>query len=523
MAKIKIQDYIRDVELNRQRLISSIKKQSPINDNISLGETVTKVTNIINNIESPVENKYRVRWININGDLIRTDYVEAGTNVTPPDPAIFNCDPDYLEFDDWTTTSDITNVQKDIDCGTIYKTKADSDGRRWTYIFCNLASSIGLTVTIPYNKRNNAAIMLIDWGDGSELEQLPTDSYIGLVSHTYQEDDHYVIKVWCDYNGWVFNTEPPNYLLGARDLTDCVYKMFLGDNISSSKRLQLDSSALKYVSIPNSSTITSFTSEFFNNNNSLECIIFPKNITSTDNFWGYSLKYIVLNQKLKSLPSYFLAYMNAALSLILPDGLATIYNSMLTQSNGNGTRLTEKLTIPATVTELGNSALAYSVIPEIIFEVPSSLSIIGNNAFTRCSGLTTFDLTQFSNLTSVKSYAFNSTDIEVMQVKPGIVLEQAAFGNMYRLKELILYDNFDMPLGLSSYNLSLNTLYNIANWLKDNTGLTAKQFVFSKYTKVVLQTNYINVQGLPANKSDAGAVSLFDYIRNKNWTISFYS
>ena len=83
MSRIKIQDYIKDVELNRQRLVNATNSDN----NSSLSSVVTSAIDKIYQVDTvnTSSNLFQVRFFDIDGNIIKSQWVEKGTTVIPPE------------------------------------------------------------------------------------------------------------------------------------------------------------------------------------------------------------------------------------------------------------------------------------------------------------------------------------------------------------------------------------------------------------------------------------------------------
>ena len=545
---VDVLDFAKSVESDRKRLVNIVKKHNPtVNQNAPLSEVVTKVSSLISEPSNLDTTKHRVRWININGDIIRTDYVDDGVSVIPPDPDTFNCDPDYLEFDYWTTTSDITNVQKDIDCGTIYKTKADDENKRWTYLFIHLPDD-GVTITIPFSKGSQLTDFYIDWGDGSAIES-PVDVASGTLSHTYTNAGNYVIKCWCSYLNWFFNTSSSTYLLGSQALNKYIYKLFYGENIIPSQYNFNYCSYLNYISLSNNFP-TSMPSGFLNKC-PIIALILPTTITKISSscfYESYGLTQLVLPQNISITSSSLLAHTYLD-DVILPDGLTSIYSQLFYNSSGGGNSRLRRIFIPKSVTSIGSSAFnGNTALCDIRFEKNSTLKTIGDRAFASCNalrelilptsvttisgqytfmyaGVTKFNSEELVNwVNATNGPIFENMKIKTLTILPTLVnFYNTTFIHLKYLEELILYNDFDLNISLNGmWRLSDNCLINIADWLKDNSGNSdiVRTIGFTSCLIHKLNDIRINTSGERSYDKE-NSKSLVEVIQDKNWTISW--
>lgn len=202
------------------------------------------------------EGKYRVRYFDIDGTLIKVDYVESGGKTTPPDAPSY--DPNYLIFAEWNYDTDNYIVEQPTDIGAIYDTVNDA-----TYMFCTFAPYTGLNPTI-----NITGYTSIDWGDGT----IDTNN-----SHTYAKEGKYLIKI----NG---NMQLTNDGLSYKLLTtkSALTKIYIATQAATTIAYYLFSSYnnLKIISLPK--TITKINNNFCSMCYSLKNINIPKNVTAID-------------------------------------------------------------------------------------------------------------------------------------------------------------------------------------------------------------------------------------------------
>ena len=246
MAKIKVLDFAKNIDRNRKRLINNAKnKGKEVNEYLSLDDIVT----INNTIQpSPLSDLCRIRWFDIDGSLLRQEYVSKGQSIQDePTPSFDN---DFLEFVEFVRCDDIVNIQNNIDCGAIYKVKPDEYGRRWTHIFCTFNSVNGMSPKILFMRSQNSTLvgkLYIDWGDGI-IDEFSSGTN-GNATHTYITEGEYIIKIYGEVEGWSLGNSG-----GTDTFIDCkqaVDKIYYGDNIKIiGKRSLYYCHSLKIVSLP---------------------------------------------------------------------------------------------------------------------------------------------------------------------------------------------------------------------------------------------------------------------------------
>ena len=191
----------------------------------------------------------------------------------------------------------------------------------------------------------------------------------------------------------------------------------------------------------------------------------------TNSSYKYALLKAYLGEKVKSIASNTFYSCNSLTSVTIPSSVTSI-----SPDTFNSCYSLTSITIPSSVTRIDGSILwnCYSLTS---ITIPSSVTRIGGNVFESC----------------------------------------------YSLTDFVLYEDFNIS-GINLYNCALSdeSLIDIANKLKDNTGNTASTITFSTYKhRTRMNTIYLDVNGARVPYGTAGAVSILKFIQNKNWTVSF--
>lgn len=212
------------------------------------------------------QGKWRVRYFDVDGTILKIEYVENGGRTTPPTTNP-NYDPQYLIFDGWNYDIENLIVNQPIDIGVAYKTVNDL-----TYLFVKAVSK---TVRLSFTN-----FVSIDWGDGT----INTEN-----SHTYENYGDYVIKVEGNFS---FNTSSSQYMINPTGLLKKVY--LTGRNNLASYAFQ-NCRNLEVVALCGISNIPN---EYSFRNTAVKCVIGGKKAfdsSSTNMFFNgaYKLKYIV--------------------------------------------------------------------------------------------------------------------------------------------------------------------------------------------------------------------------------------
>lgn len=289
--------------------------------------------------EIPVDNgpiyegKYRVRYFDLDGTILKIEYVANGGRTTPPQAPVY--DPDYLIFDEWNY--DIANyiVEQPTDIGAIYKTVDDI-----TYLFIRLTENIGLT--IPTLQIANATS--IDWGDGTIDTNL---------THTYTKYGEYIIKI----SGM---TSITTYLFGSGTTVynTCLKKCYLRDGVISLGQYA------------------------FNGCETLINVSIPKTVTSISGYslsGCYSIKHITIPKGITTIPTYMFNYCYSLTSVSIPETVTSVGTNAFTRCYPM-----KSLIIPKNVTSIGANAFAScSCVTNYIFNCSSVPTLSNTNAFNQ--------------------------------------------------------------------------------------------------------------------------------------------
>lgn len=123
--------------------------------------------------------KYRVRFFDYDGTILKTVYTDGGAVEAPAVP-----DHERLLFQEWN--NDFDNITDDLDVGAIYTTKSGK-----CEFVIDINSLTGLTQYVGVGIKSGT--VTVDWGDGA-VETLST---VGdaRIAHTYSVGGKYTIMV----------------------------------------------------------------------------------------------------------------------------------------------------------------------------------------------------------------------------------------------------------------------------------------------------------------------------------------
>ena len=235
-------------------IVNTSKNKVTLNTkNTIVGENI-EVNFADSNSSGEVGDGYKIRYIDVDGTVLKTEYVDEGGKLTPPNNPTYNSE--YLEFDIWNYNVENYVVERDTDIGAIYRTKTGD-----TYFFIRLTENIGLT--IPTLKISGATS--IDWGDGTVDTNL---------THTYADYGDYVIKI----SGM---TQITNYLFGSSGslYNYSLLKCYLGSTVTSIGNNAFSfCESITSVIIPES--VISIGNYAFSSCESITSVIIPESVIS---------------------------------------------------------------------------------------------------------------------------------------------------------------------------------------------------------------------------------------------------
>lgn len=368
---------------------------------------------------------YKIRYIDADGTILKTEYVEEGGKLTPPSNPTY--DSEYLEFDGWNYDVDNYIVNRNTDVGAIYRTKTGD-----TYLFIRLTENIGLE--IPTMSISGATS--IDWGDGTVDTNL---------THTYADYGDYVIKI----SGM---TQITTYLFGASNIVVyCLQKCYLGNNVTSIGDFVFrNCQSLTNINIPKS--VTSIGMGAFQGCYPLTNVTIPESVTSIGigTFSScYSLTNINIPESVTSIGPAAFQESYSLTSINIPDGITSIG----LQTFSSCYSLTS-INVPSSVTSIGQNAFNNCTNLENI-TIPNSVTSIGEHAFTNCY--------------LIQNYVFNCTSVPTLS-------GTSVFTNINQVATIIwvkdeLVENYKSATNWSTYATYIKPISAMPQKLKEELGL----------------------------------------------------
>lgn len=499
MSNIKVIDFLKEVESNRQSLIANAQSKGKIIDN---NASLTQAVAVNNTIEpTAVPEKIEVRFFDADGTLLQSNYIEYGGSVTPPNNP--NYDPDRLTFKRWASAigEQFDNITHDVDFGALYSIKNGS-----YHLFCTFNDDTGYTVTLPvYQNKSNT--ITINWGDDTE-NNTKTNTGTTNISHTYAKAGSYEIIVSSDtpidypsyyyyISSYLLSTSSSSKVFNA--LTKTYMPFLYSNNFQYTKNVDIaiienisnlgTIFAPKFIILNTTRTVNTssvsiisyqtkmliFDSSFESGElsvsyaYSLDKIIVPQNTICTLNYIGDIIKIIILSNEIY--------YTGTNLSQLRK----TKSLQFLNLQNGS--------TLPSIIDSFNLEEYIY---PDIISEIDG--------------------------------YIARNSKLKQVKIPNNCIVSNGCLYKIYNLETLILYQNFDYSLRISSYQITQSCVIDMLNKVKDNTGLTAKTLSFSADNiSMMLLNTYVVLDNdiwVLADSTTPNAMTLVEAFNSKNWTIS---
>lgn len=515
--------FAKNVEMNRQRLIENCRVNGKtISDNASLSQAVT--TN--NTITMDPTTKCIVRYFDLDGTLLTKQNVTLNDVLVLPSQNP-NFDDEYLTFVGWKKSASIEDVdgvsfvRDNAEIGARYvvaeQITIDDVSIRPTIIKCHFNDSTDLSPTINYFK-NATSVLYIDWGDGV-VDALTNSNTTGTVTHTYTTFGHYVIKLYST-GVYGFNTNSSRHALGSQLYNQTIKSVYLGDNFELRDYVFQNSYSLEAVVIPDNITIATTMTGLFYNCYSLHSVVLPDTMTATGSNCFYScsaLKYVILPRTLTTLSS---STFSSCLSL----QCITIPNTVTFIDTGNfsNCEAIEYVKLPQNITSLSDNLFSYCYSLRSVI-IPENVVSIGASFCNQCYSLKSLVLPDKLERIGSNSI-YNCYSLEKIHLPDTLKSTNAnMLSTAHNLVDLRLPENYNQSLSLEYCRSLTDSAYvHIANQIKNLTGETAVIIRFVKYHKVRLENIYLNANtGELCAPVDENAISLIDFIRNKNWTVVF--
>jgi hypothetical protein len=338
---------------------------------------------------SPSTGQYRVRFYDIDGTVLKEQFVNEGNDASPPETP--NIDPTYLVFAEWN--QDFTNVDRDIEVGAMYDT---IDGK--TYIFIRLTDTIGLQPTLDLNKTTGDTLT-VDWGDSTTDTTSTNGNQTVQKTAAYAAIGDYVISIDCA--GEYRNRAASSIFVDTQPYRSSVLKIYMGSTMTVQNNCFQIFVSMSIISL-NKSIVFAAQVNIFNGSRSLSHCNISKNST------GLSTSFFLNCVNLKSVsfpPTVTTLGANcfqscSSLTYIDLKNITSFTNSSFRQLG-----IRQDIVIPSTITDTGTNTFNSSPQITSITVAGSGLTTIGSAAFVGIFSVTSLEFP--SSVTSIGTFSFN--------------------------------------------------------------------------------------------------------------------
>lgn len=513
MAKIKVMDFLKDVELNRRKLINSLQDAGK---NVDKGASLTTAVSLLDDKMIKRDGQCEIEFFDADGTrLADNQYVDVGGSVTPP--ATPNLYPELLEFDGWigANKDGFNNIWHDVQFGASYRVK----DRNYHLLFLftestGLELGINLYQTGPLTEDKNQTIR-VDWGDGTFDEYIPKSS--AVASHTYTDYGYYEMTI--------SSTKQMESFTNGTYVSQVQYAFFpKGLTIASTR-----DALLRYIGplvhsrMLNAKhmnlTTTIFEMYYGDNENggpqTNSALVFPRAFNGNGVFM--MPKDVLIFNYDNGFKEQFGIYGNTCRKIIIPSFA------------------TSGVTIGANIDVLHQTYPNTKFIIESCekIQVLSSNTIYGNveiDILGRCGEISLYGGSQglrslqYTSDVGKITYLGGESGIKKAIIPDKTVVSNGCLYACRALTDITFPQGFSQSLNFSyCYRLSLDTILHLLNRFTEGT--TPTTFTFnSTYHKPILNAKLVKVvdnEYVECRADEENAISLMDAFINKGATISF--
>ena len=364
------------------------------------------------------EGTHTVQFIDVDGTILKTQYVaDGGAATPPPNPTREKC-----EFVKWLNA--YSNVTKDTEVFALYKS---ADGSTWYKVKAAANDRMNLCI-----KCDSASPVTIDWGDGSTDTATNRSAYI-VFRHDYS----------AAFEGWVKVSSEGNYRPSTADEGNpCVKEVIVGDNVGTVGSVAREMTNLTAIVIPE--TVAAYEGRPFRHCVSLVSLALPDGATtiSTDIHSAMlELRYVRLPNTFTAVSPNLLGSCYGLQSVTIPDGVTSIGANAFQNCYS-----LQSVTIPDGVTSIGAYAFQYcsiAVFTASLSDIPPTAQMFKD--CRRLGGplsLTTSDVIPYGAFSGTGITSLYSNTLRITRTA-----QEGAFANCFALTRVELPDVTDIASG----------------------------------------------------------------------------
>lgn len=328
-----------------------------------------------------------VRYWDIDGTLLKTQFVNSGENTTPP----ANPTRTDLTFDEWNIPS--TNVQSHLDIGATYYT---TNGR--TIIYLKINSLSGYQPTLQFVKQGTT-LLTVYWGDGTTSTTSSSGAITLQKGAVYAANGLYKIEI--DYST---NTISGNntYWFTSNNYNKNVTKIYLGNHCTSIGAYWVSGAAYQQVEEISINRNYSRTSINVQEMYYLKAAILPRGLTQSGNMIDLrNAKVISIPQTINLITANISGHYTIS-RLILP--LGATYSGVFWATNNNFNL--ETLVLPTSFGTIPQSFISSCYKVKTIVNFPTAPTTV--KAYALQNTTVSIDSLNLANCTVIETQSFNT-------------------------------------------------------------------------------------------------------------------
>lgn len=412
-------------------IANAIREKGGTNENLTYPAGFVSAIQNISTVAA--EEEPNVRYLDYDGTVIAT-YTKAEFAQLQAHPA--NPTHSGLIAQGWNWT--LADAQAYVasynycDIGQVYIT---DDGKNKIYL---TVTNTNEPIEFYSNGVTNTT-MIIDWGDGSAIEEYLMNTAYTYFSHTFNNTGNYIISISNTSSEANFSLYLQESIRYYNYITEIHWGNYGKPQLNECCELQ-------YLTIPNNANLLYSTFAYTKNLKIFICPNVALNTSSTI-FRNSGIKDISYSKMSKN---YQLSQCYNIKRIIIPeDGVTT----KIPSNSYSWCRSLTKIIIPNTITEIESSAFTSCCLLESI-KLPNALTKLGSSVFSSCVSLSSINLP--NTLTSIGQGCFAQTSLGNITL-PNLIttVPISLFSNNYLRTEFIL------PSGMTT----------IPNSYMSNTGI----------------------------------------------------
>lgn len=462
-------------------------------------------TNATTIIGGTTQKEHKIEWIDVDGTLLKTEYVDTGESGTPPSNPSY--DNTYLTFNNWNLT--YTNIQHNMVIGATYTTVNNR-----TYFKCTFNNITGLQPTFYLNKQFVDGTLTVDWGDGETSSITAQGSVTVTKPNVYASAGDYVIQIYG--TNWQGNLS--TQLFGTGNYRNCIKNAYFGSECYNLRDNVFPNTSISVISYhPSTLNTMSFPYNCYN----LIGLVIPSNYTIFGNgiYGCHRLKYLSLPAA-TTLTNFTCSSNTSLTSLILQDGISNVPVNFILSNLFN----IEYLYISNDVTTIRTISYAYKL-SKLKWNITRCSNSSGMINFYSLNSISLSTFTSFAS-SQFQNSLFDVTEMPTSLESGTTTIPTALFSGCYNIKTAMVLPNNSTTIGdyvfYNCYNIPSidhpSTVTSIGTNVYENC-LACLKYIFRSTTPPALASTNAFTGINPSAKIYVPDASLATYQTASNWSV----